>query len=179
MKNPYHVLDSEIVYRGRVFDVRRDLLRLPNDTTTQLDIVSHIGAVTVVPVDESGRIWFVRQYRHAIERELLELPAGTLEVDEPPVEAAQREIREEIGMGAGGFEEIGTFYMAPGYSTEKMYVFIATDLYPAPLEGDPDEVLSVEQLPIDEVYTRLSSGRLLDGKTLAALHLARNRLLGA
>jgi ADP-ribose pyrophosphatase len=176
LNNPCEVLKSEVAYRGKVFDVRRDLVQLPDGQTTQLDIVTHNGAVTIVPVDKTGRIWFVRQYRHAIGRELLELPAGTLENGEAPSLAAHRETREEIGMGVENLEELGTFFMAPGYSTEMMHVFLGTGLYRAPLEGDPDEVLAVEQLSIKEVFVRISAGQLFDGKTLAALHMARPRL---
>jgi ADP-ribose pyrophosphatase len=178
LNNPFVVINSEIGYRGRLFDVRRDLVQLPDGQTTQLDIVTHNGAVTIVPVDDDGRIWFVRQYRHAIERELLELPAGTLEAGEAPELAAQRETREEIGMAVETLENIGTFFMAPGYSTEMMHVFLGSGLQSAPLEGDADEFLTVEQLTIEEVYARVSAGRLFDGKTLAALHMARPRLLG-
>jgi ADP-ribose pyrophosphatase len=178
LKNPYVVINSEIGYRGRVFDVRRDLVQLPNGQTTQLDVVSHNGAVTIVPVDDSGGIWFVRQYRHAIGESLLELPAGTLEAGEAPELAAQRETREEIGMAVQKLEKIGNFFMAPGYSTEKMYVFLGSGLHSDPLEGDPDEYLTVEQHAIEDVFAQVSAGQLFDGKTLAALLLARSRLLG-
>ena len=173
------MINSEIVYRGKVFDVRRDQVQLPDGQNTQLDIVTHNGAVTVVPVDVAGQIWFVRQYRHAIGRDLLELPAGTLEDGEAPELAAHRETREEIGMGVEKLENLGTFFMAPGYSTEMMHVFLGTGLYAAPLEGDPDEILSVEQLSIEEVFAKISAGQIFDGKTLAALHMARPRLVSS
>ena len=94
-------LRSETKYKGKAFSVRLDELQLPNGRTTKLDIVEHVGAVTIFPIDEDGNVWFVEQYRHATGGELLELPAGTLEEGEDPLECAQREIQEEIGMAAG------------------------------------------------------------------------------
>ena len=115
---PYETLHSEMVHRGRAFSVRRDEIRLPDGKTVQLDIVDHVGAVTLVPVDDQERIWFVGQYRHAAGEELLELPAGMVEPGELPLDCARREIREETGMAAGRIELIGEFFLAPGYSTE-------------------------------------------------------------
>jgi ADP-ribose pyrophosphatase len=173
----YETIQSEILLRGRVFNVRRDQVRLPNGEVVQLNIVEHVGAVTLVPVDEQGRIWFVRQYRHATRGLLLELPAGMVEVGESPEECAHREIREEIGMAAGQLSKIGEYFLAPGYSTEYMHVYLATNLHPAPLPGDIDEFLSVETIPIKEAFHLAESGQLRDAKSLACLLLARPFLL--
>jgi ADP-ribose pyrophosphatase len=164
---------SKITYQGRAFDVRQDTIELPDGRSAQLDIVAHSGAVTILPVDPSGQIWFVRQYRHAAGKTLLELPAGTLEKGESPEECAGREIREEIGMAAAVMEHIAEFYLAPGYSTEYMHVFLAKELTPSPLAQDADEFLSVEQFSIEDVYSLAQSGGIQDAKTLAALFLAR------
>jgi ADP-ribose pyrophosphatase len=128
-------------------------------------------------VDEEGMIWFIRQYRHAAGRELLELPAGMVEADEPLQEAAEREIREEIGMRAGEIIPLGGFFLAPGYSTEYLHIFLARQLEPAPLQPDDDEWITVERIPIAEAYRLAESGDLEDAKSLAALTLARSRLL--
>lgn len=169
----YPVELSETVYRGRAFTVRKDRVRLPDGGAAQLDIVEHVGAVTIVPVDEQGQIWFVRQYRHATGQELLELPAGTLEPGEAPEVCARREIREEIGMRAGVLRKLGEFYLAPGYSTEYMHVFLATGLVPDPLPGDADEFLSIVRLPLTEVDHLVEAGEIQDGKTLAGIYLMR------
>jgi len=166
-------LGSNPVYHGRVFDVRQDQVRLPSGRVVQLDIVAHPGAVVLVPVDAEGYVWFVRQYRHAVRKELLELPAGTLEAGEDIEACARREIREEIGMSAGKLQKIGEFYPAPGYSTECLYLFLASDLHPAPLPGDDDEFIQVERFPADQVFALAEGGSILDNKTLAALLLAR------
>jgi ADP-ribose pyrophosphatase len=173
---PFELLDSETAYRGRAFSIRRDRVRLPDGRQTNLDIVEHIGSVVILPVDEAGNLLFVRQYRHAAGLDLLELPAGTLNGDEAPEMCARREVREETGMAAGNLESLGGFYLAPGYSTEYMHVFLATDLYPAPLEADDDEFLSVEKVPLTEVSKMPAQGLLPDAKSLAALFLARERL---
>jgi ADP-ribose pyrophosphatase len=172
----YEILHSETVYRGRAFNVRRDEIRLPDGKPARLDIVEHGGAVTLVPVDEHKRVWFVRQYRHAAGEMLLELPAGTIEPGEAPLECARREIREETGLAAGRIELIGEYFLAPGYSTEFMHVFLATHLHPDPLESDADEFLSTEAIPLDEVLRMAEEGQIRDAKTLASLMLAKKWL---
>jgi ADP-ribose pyrophosphatase len=169
----FETIISEKIYQGRVFDLRRDQVRLPDGQQVQLDIVEHSGAVTLLPLDEEGFVWFVRQYRHAAQEEILELPAGTLDEAEEPETCALREVREEIGMAAGRIQKIGEFYLAPGYSTEYMYVYLATDLRPDPLQADFDEFLSIERIPLEQAFKLAESGEIRDGKTLATLFLAR------
>jgi ADP-ribose pyrophosphatase len=169
-------LNQETVYRGRAFNVRRDQVRFPNQYSMHLDIIEHPGAVTILPVDAAGRILFVRQYRHATGKELLELPAGTLGAGEPPEVCARREIREETGFAAENLVKLGEFFLAPGYSTEYMYVYLATGLSSDPLPGDQDEFLTLETIPVEKAYEMAAQGELMDGKSLAALLLARQAL---
>ncbi|MBC8506360.1 MAG: NUDIX hydrolase [Anaerolineales bacterium] len=163
---------SETKYKGKAFSVRQDQLQLPNGRISKLDIVDHVGAVTIFPIDEDGNVWFVEQYRHATGGELLELPAGTLEDGEEPAACAQREIQEEIGMAAGSMQKIGEFFMLPGYSTEYMHIYLATSLTPSELPGDDDEFLRVERVHITRVLEMAWENKFRDGKTLAALMLA-------
>jgi ADP-ribose pyrophosphatase len=116
---------------------------------------------------------FVRQYRHAAGLDLLELPAGTRDGDEPHADCAAREIREETGMAADTLIRVGDFFLAPGYSTEFMAVFLATDLRHDPLEADADEFLQVEKMPVREAVQIAERGEMPDAKSLAALFLAR------
>ena len=169
----FKTIHSQPIYQGRAFSVRQDRVRLPDGAETKLDIVEHIGAVTILPIDADGNIWFVRQYRHAVGSEFLELPAGTLEPGEAPEVCADRETREEIGMGAKKLQKIGTFYMAPGYSTELMHAFMATELYEAPLEADSDEFLNLERIPLKQIPDMIRTGKIIDGKTLAVFQLAK------
>ncbi len=166
------ILHTESIYKGRVFDVRQEQVRLPNGKTMRLDIVDHPGAVVMVPVDGDGKIWLIRQYRHAAGKELLELPAGVVEAGENFEEGARRELREEIGMAADNIEKIGEFYIAPGYSTEYLLIYLATGLRPDPLPGDEDEIIQIVPLPAEQVLTLAQSGQIPDAKTLAALLLA-------
>lgn len=169
----FELLKSETLMQGRAFKIRRDWLKTPDGRETKFEIIEHGGSVIIIPVDEDGNLLFVRQYRHAAGTDLLELPAGTRDGDEPFEECAAREIREETGMEAGKLQKVGEFYLAPGYSTEFMAVYIATDLKPNPLEADDDEFLSVEKIPIAEAIRRAERGEIPDAKSLAALLLAR------
>ncbi len=169
----FETLKQESIYRGHAFNVRRDEVRLPNQRITHLDVIEHVGAVTILPVDDEGRILFVRQYRHATGRELLELPAGTLNAGEPPETCALREIREETGFAAGKMVKLGEFFLAPGYSTEYMVVYLATELKHDPLPRDQDEFISLQPIPIGQAYRMALSGEVMDGKSLAGLLLAQ------
>lgn len=173
---PFEFLKSEILLQGRTFKIRRDFLKTPGGNETTLEIVEHGGSVVIIPVDAEGNMWFVRQYRHATGTELLELPAGTRDGNEPYEECAAREIREETGMEAGTLTHLGSFYLAPGYSTEFMGVFLATDLKHNPLDPDADEFLSVEKISVKQAFTMAEHGEVQDSKSLAALLLARPKL---
>ena len=170
---PFEFLRSEPLFQGRAFKIRRDYLRTPNGRETRFEIVEHGGSVVILPVDADGNLLFVRQYRHAAGLDLLELPAGTRDGDEPHVECAAREIREETGMAADTLVRVGDFYLAPGYSTEFMAVFLATDLRHDPLEADADEFLQVEKMSVREALAMAERGEMPDAKSLAALFLAR------
>ena len=169
----FQTITQETVYHGRAFNVRRDEVRLPDQHIMHVDVIEHPGAVTIVPVDGEGNILFVRQYRHAAATELLELPAGTLNPDEQPETCARREIREETGFAAEKMDKLGEFFLAPGYSTEYMLVYLATQLHEAPLPGDQDEIITLQRIPIEKAYVMALNGELGDGKSLAALLLAQ------
>lgn len=169
---PFELISSEPLFQGRAFKIRRDHMRTPDGRETRFDIVEHGGSVIIIPVDNEGNLLFVRQYRHAAGTDLLELPAGTRDGGEPYEDCAAREIREETGMEAGALKKIGEFYLAPGYSTEFMGVFLATDLKHNPLEADADEFLAIEKIPLREAMAMAERGEMPDAKSLAALLLA-------
>ncbi len=173
---PFELIHSETLLKGRAFLIRRDHLKTPDGSETKLDIIEHGGSVIIVPVDKDGNLVFVRQYRHAAGMALLELPAGTLEKDEDPAVCAAREIREETGFAADKIKKIGDFYLAPGYSTEFMHVYLAQDLRHDPLEADADEFLSVETIPFAKAMQMAVNGEIPDAKSLAALLLAKSYL---
>jgi len=173
---PFELIGSETLLKGRAFTIRRDHLKTPDGRETKFDIIEHGGSVVIVPVDDEGNLLFVRQYRHAAGIDLLELPAGTLEENEDPALCAAREIREETGFAADEIQKIGDFYLAPGYSTEFMHVYLARGLRHDPLEADADEFLSLEKIPLAEAIHKAERGEIPDAKTLAAMLLARKYL---
>lgn len=173
---PFEFIRSETLLQGRAFRIRRDHLKTPDGRETKLDIIEHGGSVILVPLDENGNLLFVRQYRHAAGMDLLELPAGTLEAGEDPAVCAARELREETGFAADNIQKIGDFYLAPGYSTEFMHVYLAQALRHDPLEADADEFLSVEKIPVAEAFQMAEKGDMPDAKSLAALLLAKSHL---
>lgn len=168
----YEVKSSEIVFKGKVFNIRRDVVNAPSGRSHVIDVVDHAGAVTMMPIDDQGRILFVRQYRHAAGGYILELPAGTLGPDEDPDDCAVRECREEVGMTPGRLFHLGDCYLAPGYSSEFNHMYLALDLTPAPLPQDEDEDLRVEPIALKEIRGLVERGEMRDAKTLASLFLA-------
>lgn len=172
----YEVIHSDTVYKGRVFSLHHDQVRLPGGQLAHLDVIDHPASITLVPLDEKGRIWFVRQYRHPAGQDLLELPAGTLDPGEDPLTCAVRECREEIGMSPGRLSPIGECFLAPGYTTEFMHFYLAEDLTPAPLAPDEDEDLQVVHLTRTQAQDLVAGGSLRDAKTLLGLLLLDQRL---
>jgi ADP-ribose pyrophosphatase len=169
----YDLIQTNVVFKGRVFDVRQDEVLLPNGRQTRVDLVDHAEAVTILPLDQDGSIWFIRQYRHPAGRHLLELPAGVLEQGELPEIGAARELREETGMAAGHLKKLGAFYLAPGYSNEYLHAFLATDLRVDPLQADEDEFIECVKVQAAESVMMAERGLIEDAKSLAALLLAR------
>jgi ADP-ribose pyrophosphatase len=165
------LLDSQHVYRGRAIDVRVDSVVKPNDTKTTREVVEHVDCVVILPIDSKGNILLVRQFRHAVNREMLELPAGSIELGETPEEAAIRELRQETGYRPGKLEKLRGFYAAPGYCTEYLHFFRATELQKSPLTAeDTDEIELVPTSPSD-VPGLIASGQICDAKTIAGFRI--------
>jgi ADP-ribose pyrophosphatase len=171
-----HALESRRVYDGRVVSLRVDTVRRDDGAITEREIVEHNGAVAMVALDQEGNVYLVRQYRAAAGLSLLELPAGTLEPGEAPEACARRELQEEIGFAPGGLERLGGFYTAPGYTTEYIHVYLATDLRPSRLPTDADEDITVERLPFGQALSYALSARANDSKTVVGLVWAARRL---
>jgi ADP-ribose pyrophosphatase len=167
--NKYHILNRKTVFTGHIFNVEQVELQLPNQDQRTYDLVVHKKAVTILPIDSDQRIWFVRQYRLGMEKEILELPAGVFNDGEEPETCAARELREEIGMSAKIIRRIGESIMSPGYADEYMYYFLASELTKDPLPQDDDEFIEVVKIPLEKVYEMVYRGEIIDTKTLAAL----------
>jgi len=174
----FEIKDTQVIYTGKVFSLQVVHVKTPEGREARYDLVKHPGAVALLPVDEQDRILFISQYRVGAGAELLEIPAGTLEPGEDPEECAARELREETGMAARSIRKLGDFFLAPGYSSERLHIFLATDLVHSPLDPDADEFLRVQPIPIEEAYrmalceTGDAACQFHDGKTLAALMMA-------
>ena len=170
--DPAHPASREVVFCGSIMTVTVDTLRHRDGSEARFEVVEHPDAVTVVPVDESGNVVMVRQYRHAPRRVLLELPAGKIERGEEPAAAAQRELREETGLAAGELRPLGGFYAAPGFLTEYLHLFLARDLRPSPLQPDPFEIVEVVRVSAAEARAMVENGEIRDAKTIAGLCMA-------
>lgn len=168
----FEVLGSEVLHHTHVFDVVQCSVRLPHGAVIERSIIRHPGAVAIVAIDDEGRWLLIRQYRLAVQQELLEIPAGTLDHDEVPEETAQRELREETGFAADSLQRLGGTWMVPGYCDEYIHYFLATGLRPDPLAHDEDEHLSAPiPMTYDQVVEAVEDGRIQDAKTAVALML--------
>ncbi len=163
------LLSSEVVYRGRLFNVERDTLAMDGGVTAARETIRHPGAVCMIPVLNDGHILLVTQYRHPAGRRLLELPAGTLEKGEAPVAAVTRELQEEVGYRPGTIEALGGFFVAPGYTSEYIHLFACTALEPGRLPGDDDEDIEVETLSLPSALEAVESGAICDAKSVIGL----------
>jgi len=162
------------IYDGRVIHLDVLDVVLPNGQTSMREIVRHPGAVAVVPLDAEKNVLMVRQFRMAAGKVMLEIPAGTLKPGEDPALCADRELQEEIGHRAANMEPLGAFYVAPGYTTERIFLFLATGLVEARLPMDEDEFIEVEHVPLTEAVRLVTSGEIDDGKTInGILRVAR------
>jgi len=171
------IVSSRQIYSGRL--LKLELLRVqgPDGRSREREIVKHPGAVAIVPLlEEDGqrKVILVRQYRAPVNKELLEIPAGTLEPGEEPLECAERELAEETGYRARKWEKLAEFYTTPGFCDERLTLYLAQEL--EPLEGnrpEEGEFLRVEKIPLDELKRMLADGELEDAKTLIGLLFLR------
>lgn len=166
------VVASQRPFAGRIVAVRLDDVRLPDGHVTRQEVVEHAESMTVVAVDAEGRLVLVRQYRHPAGADLLETPAGSVDPGETAEEAVNRELAEETGLMAREVLKLGAFFLAPGWCTEHMHVYLARDLYEAPLPPDEDERIEVVRLPRAEWEALIAAGAIRDAKSIAAWHLA-------
>lgn len=164
------ILGVKQVHSGRVVNLRLEEIEMPNGRTTTLELIRHPGAAVIVPVLESGEVLLVRQYRHAARGEwLLEVPAGTLNAGEEPVACAERECAEEAGFRPRKLVALGYLWTTPGFTDERIWIFLGLDLEPAAQNLDEDENLTVERLPLRDALRLALDGGIDDGKSIAAL----------
>ena len=173
----YKILESKVLLKTRIFDLHEDLIRIPTTghTMTRID-VTHPGSVVFIPQTADGSLLLVRQYRHATRSEILEFPAGTLDHPvEGPLEAAKREICEEVKYAANTWIDLGFCYPAPGFCNQKEYGFLARDLTPCEAECDEDEIIIVEKMSIAEFEDAIRDGDIIDSKSITFFAKAKFR----
>jgi ADP-ribose pyrophosphatase len=167
------VLSTRDIYKGKIFDVIQSEIR-HDDVEYKREIIVHGGSAVIVPLFDDGTIAFVRQYRYAAEKFLLEVPAGTLNKGEDPQLGAARELEEEIGVRAGKIEKLSEFYVSPGFLTEKMFLFLATELTETKQALEVDEILTIERYSIPDALDLVQRGEIQDAKTIVAIMLVAN-----
>jgi ADP-ribose pyrophosphatase len=173
-QTPPEVVASEEIYQGRIFSV--SLVTVKEDETVyQREIISHPGSAVMVPVFADYTVALVRQYRHPAGKYLLELPAGSLAVGEDPQAGACRELEEEIGVRAAKMEKLTEFYVSPGFLSEKMHVFLATELTESAQNLEDDELISIQRLHLAEACDLILNNQIEDAKTIIGLTLAAAR----
>ncbi len=173
---PRELVSSEHIFKGAIFTVERDRLREENGFEIVREIVRHTGGAGCLPLFADGRIALVKQYRHPARCELLEIPAGKIELGESPMECAAREVEQEIGFRAGRVELLADFYSTPGFCEERLYVYLATDLTPAEQNLDHDEFVEIVYLSLTDALAMVERNEIEDSKTIIALLLAQRRM---
>jgi ADP-ribose pyrophosphatase len=172
---PSEILERKLAYKGRKFDYEVVKLRLPNGVEGEWECIRHPGGALAVPVTADGKFVLVKQYRFTAAGRLLEFPAGTVEANESPLETIKREIEEETGYKANKWQDMGKFILAPGYSDEYIYAFLAQDLekLAIPPQQDEDEDIEVVLMSESELEAAILNGEPIDGKSIASFYMAR------
>ena len=175
---PPQLLRRKLFYQGRKFSFEVNRYRLPNKVEGEMECIRHPGGALIVPVNSDGQLILLRQYRFSVQRRILEFPAGTVELGEDPSRTAEREVQEETGFQASNLKKIGEILLAPGYSDEVIYIFLATGLekMEVPLAQDEDEDIEVLLMSPEQVAGAIVSGELTDAKSIAAYAMVRSLL---
>jgi ADP-ribose pyrophosphatase len=169
MSNDEKLLSREKVFIGRAVSLRIDTIEKKSGEITTREIVEHADCIAVVAVDDEGRIVLVKQFRRPVNKILLEIPAGGVEDGEDPEDCVRRELQEEIGYMPGKLQSLGGFYAAPGYCTEYLHLFLATQLTESRLTAEDTDEIEVVRIPVSEVRDMIDSGQICDAKSIAGL----------
>jgi ADP-ribose pyrophosphatase len=171
-------ISRDLVYKGAIIDVYQDTIKVPNGNTAKWDFIKHKGAAAVVPVTDSGRILMVKQYRNALDRNTIEIPAGGLNgAEEPTRVCAARELEEETGYKSDNLELLLEFHTTVAFCNEKIDIYVAKDLIPSKQHLDEDEFVDVEEYSVEELCSLIYSGTIQDGKTVAAILAYKDKYL--
>ena len=174
--NDGKMLERRLVFDGKIVKLSVDTVRLPNGHVTELEMIEHPGAAAVVPVDKAGNVLLVYQYRYATGGWLLEIPAGKLDADESPETCAVREVEEETGSKPTTLMPLGWIWTTPGFTDEKIWLYLATDLEHSQQDLQEDEVLSVKRMPLEQATEMAMTGEIVDSKSIIGLLRAAQML---
>ena len=163
---------SKLLWHGKAFDFNEKVIILPNGKRTVAGVIEHPGSSAIVPVREDGSVVMIEQYRPAIRDSVWEIPAGTMDPGEDPLTCAKRELQEESGFAGNRFQKVGEIWVAPGYSTECIHLFLATELTPWESHLDEDEFLSVHFFPFFRVVEMVERNEIKDAMTMIAIQMA-------
>ncbi len=163
------LLNNQLIYEGRAVRLRVDTVQMPDGRKTTREIVEHSDCVAVVVIDADDNVLLVNQFRQAVGKELLEIPAGGIDPGEDPEAAVRRELQEEIGYLPRKLENLGGFYSAPGYCTEYLHLYLATDLIPSQLYAEDTEGISIVRVTTSQIPSLIASGEICDAKSIAGL----------
>jgi ADP-ribose pyrophosphatase len=163
-------ISSKVIYDGRAVKLRVDTIQMPDGRKTTREIVEHSECIAVVAVDEKNNVLLVKQYRTPVEKELLEIPAGGIDAGEKLREAVRREMQEETGFLPRKLVKLGGFYSAPGFCTEYLHLFLATDFVASQLVAEDTEGISLVRVPVKEIPALLTSGKIEDAKSITGLY---------
>ena len=178
MKLYEEFVSRQEIFHGRIVDLRVDTVRLPNGHLTTREVIDHPGGVAVVAIDENDNVLTVKQYRYAFQTVLEEIPAGKLERGEDPLVCAVRELGEETGFTAGRIVPLGAYHSSPGFSSERLYIYLALDLSRGEAHPDEGEFLDLVKIPFSELLAMVKRGEISDGKTAIAALQAEHILAG-
>ena len=178
MAEEFKRLDRKLVYHGTIIDYYRDTIQVPNGNIAEWDFIGHKGAAAVVPVREDGKLLMVKQYRNALERYTLEIPAGARDSREEPFEVcAARELEEETGYRCGSLEHLISIKTTVAFCNEGIEVFVARDLVPTRQHLDPDEYVELTAHSLEELCQWIYEGKIQDSKTVAAIMAYKNKYI--
>jgi len=169
-------VETSTVYNGRVFDIKRDVVLLQNGNEAEREVVLHPGGVGIVPVTDDNKVLMVRQYRYPIGEELLEIPAGKLDMGEDPFECAVRELSEETGCMADEYVYLGKTYPSPGFCREVLHIYLALNLHFGEMNLDENELLSVHKIEMDKLVDMIMANELTDAKSIIGIMKAKKYL---
>lgn len=162
-------LSSQLIYEGRAVKLRVDTVEMPSGRQTNREIVEHSDCVAIIAIDDNDNVLLVNQFRKSVEKELLEIPAGGIEPGEDPMTTVRRELSEETGYLPRKVERLGGFYSTPGYCTEYLYLYLATDLIPSQLPAEDTENIRLTRVPLSQISHLIASGSICDAKSIAGL----------